>query len=197
MSSQVLRVAMPRARGRLGSMFDPPDPIAGVWPRHTGRCLLRPVQATDLDAMLVYRGDPHVTEYLGHAPLSRDEVERRIQARLSGQDPVPGRFVRGVAIVVDGQLVGDAMLRLQRGPGDRSWQLWIGYALRPEMWGRGLATEVATALVGVGDELGLAVWAETFAENVASQRVLEKAGLGLVEEVVAAGRLCRIFARQG
>ena len=60
-----------------------------------------------------------------------------------------------------------------------------------------MATEVATALVGVGDELGLPVWAETFAENVASQRVLEKAGLELVDEVVAEGRLCRIFARQG
>lgn len=188
---------MPPARGRLGFMFDPPDPLAGVWPRHTGRCLLRPVQAADLDAMLVYRGDPHVTEHLGHAPLSREEVQERIQVRLSGQDPVPGWFVRGVAIVVDGRLVGDAMLRLQPGPGRQSWQFWIGYALRPQVWGRGLATEVATALVGVGDELGLPVWAETFAENVASQRVLEKAGLELVDEVVAEGRLCRIFARQG
>ena len=171
----------------------PPDPIAGAWPRHTDRCLLRPVQAADLEAMFVYRGDPQVTEHLGHAPLSRDEVKERIQARLSGQDPVPGWFVRGVAIVVDDRLVGDAMLRVQPGPEGRSWQLWIGYALRPEVWGRGLATEVATALVDIGEELGLSVWAETFAENIASQRVLEKAGLELVEEVAAEGRRCRIF----
>lgn len=171
----------------------PPDPIAGAWPRHTDRCLLRPVQAADLEAMFVYRGDPYVTEHLGHAPLSRDEVQERIQARLSGQDPVPGWFVRGVAIVVDDRLVGDAMLRVQPGPEGRSWQLWIGYALRPEVWGRGLATEVATALVDIGEELGLSVWAETFAENIASQRVLEKAGLELVEEVVAEGWRCRIF----
>ena len=81
-------------------MQDPPDPIAGAWPRHTDRCLLRPVQAADLDAMLAYRGDPHVTEHLGHAPLSRDEVQERIQARLSGQDPVPGWFVRDRKSVV-------------------------------------------------------------------------------------------------
>ena len=178
-------------------MQDPPDPIAGAWPRHTDRCLLRPVQAADLDAMLAYRGDPHVTEHLGHAPLSRDEVQERIQARLSGQDPVPGWFVRGVAVLLDGRMVGDATLRLQPEPEGQSWQLWIGYALRPEMWGRGLATEVVTELVIIGEELGLPVWAETFAENIASQRVLEKAGLELVEEVAAEGRLCRIFGSKG
>lgn len=143
--------------------------------------------------MLVYRGDPYVTEYLGHAPLSLDEVQERVQARLSGQDPVPGWFVRGVAILLDGPMVGDATLRLRPQPDGQSWQLWIGYALRPEVWGRGLATEVVTALVGIGEELGLPVWAETFAQNIASQRVLEKAGLDLVEEVVVEGRLCRIF----
>ena len=44
------------------------------------------------------------------------------------------------------------------------------------MWGRGLATDVVTELLGIGDALGLSVWAETFAENIASQRVLENAG---------------------
>lgn len=176
-------------------MFDPPDPIAGVWPRHTDRCLLRPVQAADLEAMLVYRGDPYVTEYLGHAALSRDEVQERIQSRLSGQDPMPGWFVRGAAVLLEGRMIGDATLRLQPDPEGRSWQLWIGYALRPEVWGRGLATEVVAELVGIGEELGLPVWAETFAENVASQRVLEKAGLELVEEVLAEGRLCRVFRK--
>lgn len=178
-------------------MLDPPDPIAGAWPRRTGRCLLRPVRAADLEGMLVYRGDPQVTEHLGHAPLSRDEVQERIQVRLSGQGPVPGWFVRGVAILLDGRMVGDATLRLQPDPEGQSWQLWIGYALRPEVWGRRLGAEVVTELVGIGEELGLSVWAETFAENIASQRVLEKAGLELVEEVVAEDRLCRIFGSKG
>ncbi|ALU38564.1 hypothetical protein AS188_01010 [Kocuria flava] len=145
--------------------------------------------------MLVYRGDPHVTEYLGHAALSRDEVQERIRARLSGQDAVPGWFVRGVAVFLEGRMIGDATLRLQPAPAGQSWQLWIGYALRPEVWGRGLATEVATELVGIGEELGLSVWAETFAQNSASQRVLEKAGLELVEETLVKGRLCRVFRK--
>ena len=51
-------------------------------------------------------------------------------------------------------------------------------------------------LVGIGEEMGLPVWAETFVENVASQRVLEKAGLELVEEVLAEGRLCRVFRKR-
>ncbi|PAU86171.1 hypothetical protein CK505_16575 [Kocuria sp. WN036] len=177
-------------------MFDPPDPIAGAWPRHTDRCLLRPVQDADLEAMLVYRGDPHVTEHLGHAPLSRDGVQERIHSRLSGRDSVSGWFVRGVAVLLEGRMIGDATLRLQPGPEGQSWQLWVGYALRPEVWGCGLATEVVAELVGIGEEMGLPVWAETFVENVASQRVLEKAGLELVEEVLAEGRLCRVFRKR-
>ena len=88
-------------------------------------------------AMLVHRGDPYVTEHLDHAPLSRDEVQDRVEARLSGQAPVPGWFMRGVAIFVDDRLIGDATLRVQPGPEGRSWQPWIGYALRPKVGGRG------------------------------------------------------------
>ena len=59
----------------------------------------------------------------------------------------------------------------------------------------GLGETVATELVGIGEELGLSVWAETFAQNSASQRVLEKAGLELVEETLVKGRLCRVFRK--
>ncbi|WP_425552564.1 GNAT family N-acetyltransferase [Kocuria aegyptia] len=67
----------------------------------------------------------------------------------------------------------------------RSVRTGIGCALRPEVWGRGLATDVVTELLGIGDALDLSVWAETFAENIASRRVLENAGLDLVAEAPA------------
>jgi RimJ/RimL family protein N-acetyltransferase len=55
----------------------------------------------------------------------------------------------------------------------------IGYALREDVWGQGYGTEVARALIDLGfTQLGLhRVWATVHPENVASIRVLEKAGM--------------------
>jgi ribosomal-protein-alanine N-acetyltransferase len=54
----------------------------------------------------------------------------------------------------------------------------VGYRVAAAWWGRGIATEMARMLVGVArDRLGLEeVVAFTLPDNVASRRVLEKAG---------------------
>lgn len=61
------------------------------------------------------------------------------------------------------------------------------------MWGLGLATGVATKLVDICRSLGLPVWADSYAENPASQRVLERAGLVLKHEVPTDAGLMRVF----
>ncbi|MCA1481723.1 GNAT family N-acetyltransferase, partial [Bradyrhizobium sp. NBAIM08] len=55
----------------------------------------------------------------------------------------------------------------------------IGYAVAASRWGEGLATEIARASVRVAfEEIGLPdVVAFTRTTNIASQRVMEKAGL--------------------
>ncbi len=62
--------------------------------------------------------------------------------------------------------------------GDRS-AAELGYRLRKEFWGRGLATEGSRALIAKAfDELGVErVWAQTMAVNTRSRRVMEKSGL--------------------
>ena len=66
----------------------------------------------------------------------------------------------------------------------------LAYALLPEYWGRGLATDAARACVTIGREwLGLpSVVALTTPDNLASQRVLLKASLTPEREVVHEGR---------
>jgi aminoglycoside 6'-N-acetyltransferase len=129
----------------------------------------------DVDAMWSYRRLPEVCRFLSHGPLTREEVVTRVEGRLSGVDPTPGRLVRGVAIIVDGEVVGDAMLRVQADDAGHD-ALWIGYALHPSIAGRGVATEVAREMVVVAGELGMPVWADAQVDNAASRRVLEKAG---------------------
>lgn len=63
----------------------------------------------------------------------------------------------------------------------------IGYGLVPSARGRGYATEAAGAMVRLAASLGVTtVRADTDADNVASQRVLEKNGFRLVRETRAA-----------
>ncbi len=71
----------------------------------------------------------------------------------------------------------------------------VGYGFMPEYWGRGLATEVATACVRIGRaELNLgSLVAITTPANIASQRVMAKAGLTHERDIVHAGIPHRLF----
>ena len=71
----------------------------------------------------------------------------------------------------------------------------LAYALLPEFWGRGLATDAARACVTIGREwLGLpSVVGLTTPDNLASQRVLLKASLAPEREVVHGGRAHILF----
>ena len=64
------------------------------------------------------------------------------------------------------------------GPPDETGTLMIGYGLVPSARGQGYATEALRALVSylLGQPSVRAIKADTLADNVASQRVLEKTG---------------------
>ncbi|MDP9375059.1 MAG: GNAT family N-acetyltransferase [Chloroflexota bacterium] len=87
----------------------------------------------------------------------------------------------------DGRFVGRGGLRGTHVGGNDEVEL--GYALMPEYWGRGLATELARASLTVGFEhLGLPdLVCFTLTTNRASQRVMEKAGFSYEREIVHAG----------
>jgi RimJ/RimL family protein N-acetyltransferase len=72
-----------------------------------------------------------------------------------------------------------SLRRMREGVGE------LGFRLRRDAWGRGLATEGATALVaiGFGDEDLERIVATTMAINRSSRRVLEKTGLTHVRTI--------------
>jgi RimJ/RimL family protein N-acetyltransferase len=75
-----------------------------------------------------------------------------------------------------GERVGGAALRRVELEGRE--EVEVGYRVAARWWGRGIATEMATALVAVARErLGLdEIVAYTLPDNLASRRVMEKAG---------------------
>jgi RimJ/RimL family protein N-acetyltransferase len=85
-----------------------------------------------------------------------------------------------------GSFVGRAGLRWTEVEGQRVIEL--AWALLPEWWGRGLATEAAVAAIAVARERGIErLVAFTLISNVASRRVMEKAGLRFLREIEHAG----------
>ncbi len=72
-----------------------------------------------------------------------------------------------------------SLRRVREGVGE------LGYRLRRDAWGRGLASEGASALVaiGFGDKGFVRIVATTMAVNRASRRVMEKTGLAHVRTV--------------
>jgi ribosomal-protein-alanine N-acetyltransferase len=74
----------------------------------------------------------------------------------------------------------------------------VGYRLLHEAWGQGFATEVARELVRYGfEEVGLdRIIGLTHPDNVASQRVLMKAGLAAAGWGRYYGQRLRVYAAE-
>jgi ribosomal-protein-alanine N-acetyltransferase len=87
----------------------------------------------------------------------------------------------------DGRFAGICVLRHAEVEG--ADEVELGYALLPDFWGGGLATEVARALVqlGIRHHGFPSVVAFTQVDNHASRRVLEKADLRFEREFTGGG----------
>lgn len=145
------------------------------------RLKLRPFTAADLDALHALWTDPDVRRYLwDNRELSREDTAAIIeQSQALQREEGAGLW---------------AVLRRDQ-PGlfgfGGYWyfgeppQLQILFGLRPEHWGMGLATELASCLIqyGFGNLRQPRVIGATDRANVSSQRVMEKAGMRFVERV--------------
>jgi RimJ/RimL family protein N-acetyltransferase len=148
----------------------------------TERMTLRRVTAADVDLLVELDSDPEVMRYLtGGRATSRREMEDEHLPAWLAWDERPGGF--GFFAAHDkasGAFLGWFHLRPAHGAPASEPEL--GYRLRREAWGRGLASEGSRALVDHAfRDLGCErVTAETMAVNRASRRVMEKAGLRFV-----------------
>jgi RimJ/RimL family protein N-acetyltransferase len=140
----------------------------------TARLHLRRLGTEDLDALVELDGFPEVRsatdpfdDFIPADPGRRREYERRLVGNAG--------FV-AAAERSSGRLVG--WFQLQDAV-DRPGEVELGYRLRPDVWGRGYATEGAAALLA----LALArpgvrrVYAHALLSNAASIRVMEKIGM--------------------
>jgi RimJ/RimL family protein N-acetyltransferase len=143
----------------------------------TERLILRDFRDDDWPDMLAYWVDPRYQRHYAEVADPEEMVRGLVGWFVAQQIERPRRkWQLAVTLKDDGRFVGNCGVRItdpELREGD------IGYELHPDYWGRGYATEAARAVLRFGfEQAGLhRVWAECVADNVGSQRVLEKLGL--------------------
>jgi RimJ/RimL family protein N-acetyltransferase len=150
-----------------------------VFRLETARLWLRWPRAADAPAIHRYCSRWEVAEFTARIPhpYPPGTAERFIYAAREGN--ASGRDLTMVMTPIrdDREAIGAVSLE---GRGlDR---LTLGYALAPETWGKGLASEAVEAMVEAAFSLTNAVEldASSRVENAASRRVLQKAGFQFV-----------------
>lgn len=148
----------------------------------TDRMVLRRFTEADADNLFDLDSDPDVMRFLnGGKPTPRDVIENEILPRLLHDYERFAGYGRWAAVEKStGEFLGWFALRPREGGGLDEAEL--GYRLWKSAWGKGYGTEGSRALINKGfTQLGVQrVFAQTMAVNVASRRVMEKAGLTLV-----------------
>jgi RimJ/RimL family protein N-acetyltransferase len=140
----------------------------------TERLVLRPPRTDDAGAIFdSYATDEEVTRYLEwrpHKSLAETEefLHRTLRANLEGSD-----LTWAITLGGDDTLRGMVALRARGHKAD------AGYVLARPLWGRGYMTEALRAVLDYAfrDPGMYRVWAVCDVENVASARVMEKAGM--------------------
>ena len=110
-------------------------------------------------------------------PNTWADTQEFLGRKLDDQSADPrGYFDLAVTLASSGELVGGSGIRVA-SPHRR--EAHLGYAYRRDVWGLGYATEAARALIAFGFErLGMhRICAYCDVDNIASARVLEKAGM--------------------
>jgi RimJ/RimL family protein N-acetyltransferase len=148
----------------------------------TERLLLRRFTEDDVDNLVELDGDPDVMKFInGGRPTPREEIESEIlPAFLGYYERFTGYGFWAAEEKATGSFVGWFHFRPAKDA--PAGEVELGYRLRRSAWGKGYATEGSLALIDKGfAEFGVErVVAFTMVVNVASQRVMEKAGLRYV-----------------
>lgn len=139
----------------------------------TERLLIRRLQLADAPHIFAYAKDPEVVKFLSfnaHTSV-QDTVDYVRYARQAWQ--LDEEYVYGIVNKADGQFLGTIGFENEGG------KACLGYVIAKDYWNKGYTSEAAGALVDFLNKSGVfyRIWAFCDADNIPSQRVLEKAGL--------------------
>lgn len=155
----------------------------------TPRLLFRPFELTDAEAMFKMDSNPNVHKYLWNKPTQNIEETLKTIEYIQKQysENQIGRFA--TILKETGEFIGWTGIKFVNDHVENGNTNFFdyGYRLDEPFWNKGYATEATEMWLDYGfsqmkiEEIN----AYTHAENGASNRVLSKCGMQLVEEYVA------------
>ncbi len=151
----------------------------GELPRiETERLLLRKVTLDDAPDLLVNTSDPEIARYTTWEPYDSIEEARRFLGSVISNYERGEPANWGLELRESGRFIG--MCGFMQDFWEPEYACAsLGYAIGREHWGKGLTTEAVRAAIAFGFEhLTLnRIEARCVAENTASERVMQKAGM--------------------
>ena len=155
------------------------------WPMRVGSLLLREPDSADIERLLAFRNDKAVNRFMVRTDVDADTFRGEWLAVPTSETDF------SCVAELDGTVVAMGFLEIVDGMGQpgmpKRTEGVIGYIVDPKFWGRGIAGNLASGLLAAAfGPLGLRrVAASCNADNPASVRVLEKAGMRLEHHGVA------------
>jgi [ribosomal protein S5]-alanine N-acetyltransferase len=109
----------------------------------TPRLQLRELTDDDHEALFAMYQDPRMNRHLGGPPPPRDEYWQKVRETWPAYYARHGFGLWATVRREDGRMMGRCGLLSQEVDGERHGE--VAYALAPEFWGRGYASEAARA----------------------------------------------------
>ena len=147
----------------------------------TERIYLRRFTDVETDLLFQLDGDADVMKYITLGiPRTMDEVIEKSMPRILKSYQDKSDFGIFSAYLIN----SDKYIGWFQFEKDKEFEdsIEIGWRLKKQYWGNGFATEVATILCELGIKMGKKIVARAMIENLASIRVMEKAGLKFEKE---------------
>jgi RimJ/RimL family protein N-acetyltransferase len=152
----------------------------------TERLKAEPLSVEHADELAELHADPRVMATKGGETATFEESRSWLERKLAHADE-PGCGIFVFRERATGRFAGRGAIRRIEIGGRQ--EVEVGYVLAADLWGRGLATEMAAALVAYAAKHGIAdPVAYTEPTNPASRRVMQKVGFAYERDVEHHGR---------
>ena len=165
------------------------DAWAPALPIETPRLLLRLHVPDDLDDLVVFHSDPVTTRYIPWPVRTRrqtlEALEKKYAAGVAANDG--DWIVLAIEEKATGTVIGEVLLKRGDVPE-------VGYVIRRDREGQGLASEAVSAMLAVARTYAAQVKAVVEPGNGASVRLLERLGF---EQAGREGELLAFLLRHG
>jgi ribosomal-protein-alanine N-acetyltransferase len=158
-----------------------------ILPIETHRLILRDITPDDFDAIHAFESDPESFQYAPRLARSEEETHQLIERAINRAKENPRDLFNLAVILKDktnsckiipdtGNLIGRGSLLVTKR---ENKEASLGFVIHRDYQNQGYATEVAKALISFAfNNLGMhRVIASGDPDNIASMRVLDKAGM--------------------